>query len=125
MSRMTKSELEEATADWINRNRMAFFALEDAVALLSDEGKPTPYKFLMELLRFSSVLGKGTMHRLVDLFAGVSLAKSAHAIPNEVTAGVSRRIDRIFAGREGYSASLRHSILDDPDPEDDGQLALF
>lgn len=123
--RRTKQELEEATNEWIRLNRTAFLNLKDAVALLSSRGKPTPYKFLMELMRYNGTLGADTLHSLVDLFSGTEFAKGGHAIPNEVTAGVARRIDAAFAGFPGYSASLRHSILDDPDPEEDGQLALF
>ena len=123
--RKTKQELEEATNGWISANRDAFFKLEDAVSLLSSRGKPTPYKFLMELMRYNGTLGDDTLHELINLFSGVKYAKGDYAIPNEVTAGVARRIDRAFAGVPGYSTNLRHSILDDPDPEGDGQLALF
>ena len=121
--RSTKEELEKAVTDWIGTNPKAFDALKDAVRLISDKDKPTSYKFLMELLRYNMVLGNDTLHELVDLFSYIGFSKGEYAIPNEVTAGVSRRLDAMFQGYEGYSAHLRHSKLDDE--EEVGQLALF
>lgn len=86
----TPRQLWNDTEKWISANPKACEAFEKAANVITDNGDAVPMQFLAELARYNNVLGEATMHRLVNMFAGLEFAGGDYAIPNAVIAGVSR-----------------------------------
>lgn len=117
--RKTKKQLVEMTEKWLNRNSDAYKALRRAARRLQERNKHVPVKFLVEVMRYSGYLGQDTMHRVVDMMEGVRFEGRDYSIPNEVTAGIARKLKD-----DGIDVVVRKSKFDEPDEEFE-QLALF
>lgn len=117
--RKTKKQLVEMTEKWLNRNSDAYKALRRAARRLQERNKHVPVKFLVEVMRYSGYLGQDTMHRVVDMMDGVRFEGRDYSIPNEVTAGIARKLKD-----DGIDVVVRKSKFDEPDEEFE-QLALF
>lgn len=126
----TREQLVEETEDWVARNPNAYRAIVDAAKTLSDAGEDTPFKFLIEVLRYNRVFGHSLMWRVVTALSNVNLAKGEYAIPNEITSGIARKVAKELEGYPNFHANLKRSRFDEPEeppaPRGDGeQLALF
>lgn len=117
--RKTKKQLVEMTEKWLNRNSDAYKALRRAARRLQERNKHVPVKLLVEVMRYSGYLGQDTMHRVVDMMDGVRFEGRDYSIPNEVTAGIARKLKD-----DGIDVVVRKSKFDEPDEEFE-QLALF
>ena len=117
--RKTKKQLVEMTEQWLSRNIDAYKALRRAARRVQERNKHVPVKFLVEVMRYSGYLGQDTMHSVVDMMGGVRLQGKDYSIPNEVTAGIARKLKS-----DGLDVVVRKSKFDEPDEEFE-QLALF
>lgn len=120
----TKRQLVEETEEWVRKNPDAYRALVEASKAISDKGKDTPFKFLVEVLRYNCTLGKDVMDAVIDALDGFAFAKGEYAISNDIVSGLARRISKELEGYEGFHANLKRSRFDEPDGEGE-QLALF
>lgn len=107
------------TTQWLERNEEAYRALRKAARRVQERDKQVPVKFLVEVMRYSGYLGQDTMHRVVDMMDGVRFEGKDHKIPNEITAGLARKLHE-----DGIEVVVRKSKFDEPDDEFE-QLALF
>lgn len=117
--RKTKKQLVQMTTQWLERNEEAYRALREAARRVQERDKQVPVKFLVEVMRYSGYLGQDTMHRVVDMMDGVRFEGKDHKIPNEITAGLARKLHE-----DGIEVVVRKSKFDEPDDEFE-QLALF
>lgn len=120
----TKRQLVEETDEWIRKNPSAYRALTDAAKAISDSGNDTPFKFLIEVMRYNGLLGRNVMFDVIYALSDVPLAKGEYAIPNEIVSGIARRIASDLDGYEGFHTKLRKSVFDEPDDTTE-QLCLF
>lgn len=121
----SKKQLVAETEEWIRKNPSAYRALVDATKAITDSGNDTPFKFLVEVLRYNGVLGEKVMSEVVEALSNVRFAKGEFAIPNEIVSGIARRIASDMEGYEGFHAVFKKSVFDEPDSEEVEQLALF
>lgn len=119
----TKKELVQETCDWIGKNPKAYHALLQAAKTITDSGNETPFKFLTELLRYNSVLGRDVINEVVDLLSDIQFAKGEYAIPNEIVSGIARKIAKDMEGYGGFRANFKKSVFDEPDAVE--QPSLF
>ena len=110
--RKTKQQLVEETEKWLEANKDGYRAIKSAAELIQSRGKQVPTKFLVEILRFSTYLGADTMYEVVDRLGWVSVKGGEHSIPNEITAGIARKL-----ANDGVNVTIRKSKFDEPDKE--------